>query len=450
MRERPRPGRAPLNSLATKIILFVFLSTFATALVVSGIAIRSTHTHLSRLIERQYPAAVARAARSVEAWNAARGGPPQALRPDDVAALRALLDVERPDSGSHLLLVDAGGRALVVAPAEVGEPPDRIPRDRLAGAPGAGVQQYARADSIHVVGTAHPVGGSDWSVALQAPFDETYAAVLAVVTRVFVVDLCIVLLASFLGYVITTAVVRPIEHLSDAARSIAQGQFDSEIPEPASHDEIGLLARTFNDMMRRLRGYQSEIESANRSLMERNDELQQAKETFEQLSITDGLTKLHNHRFFQDHLTREIKRVTRTGEALSMLLVDIDDFKALNDRFGHAAGDELLMGLARIMNEMVRESDLLARYGGEEFVVLASNTEMPGAYRLAEKIRTAIAETSFILDDSLRPVRITVSVGVAQFSGNRKEFFRGADSALYRAKAMGKNCVVVDAAEQVS
>jgi two-component system cell cycle response regulator len=197
-------------------------------------------------------------------------------------------------------------------------------------------------------------------------------------------------------------------------------------------------------MMRRLRGYQSEIETANRRLTERNNELKQAKETFEQLSITDGLTKLHNHRFFQDHLTREIKRVSRTGEPLSMLLVDIDDFKSLNDRFGHAAGDELLTGLARIMNETVRESDLLARYGGEEFVVLASGTDLAGAYSVAEKIRTSTCETSFILDDSLRPTRATVSIGVAQYRGDRKAFFQAADRALYRAKAAGKNCVVTE------
>ena len=243
--------------------------------------------------------------------------------------------------------------------------------------------------------------------------------------------------------------VKPIEVLSDGARRIAQGDFDLEIPEPSANDEVGLLTRTFNDMMRRLRGYQSEIEAANRSLTERNVELQQAKETFEQLSITDGLTRLHNHRFFQDHLTREIKRVTRSGEPLSMLLVDIDDFKRLNDRLGHAAGDELLVGMAQIMSETVRDSDLVSRYGGEEFVVVASNTEIRGAYKLAEKLRTSIAERSFVLDDSLRPARITVSIGVAQYQGDRKTFFADADRALYRAKAHGKNCVVVDDPDDV-
>ena len=130
-----------------------------------------------------------------------------------------------------------------------------------------------------------------------------------------------------------------------------------------------------------------------------------------------------------------------------MLMADIDDFKSLNDRFGHAAGDELLAGLARVMNEMVRDSDLLARYGGEEFVVLAPNTDLAGAYKLAEKIRINIAEHSFILDDSLRPMRVTISIGVAQYRGDRKAFFHATDRALYRAKAEGKNCVLTDADE---
>ena len=200
----------------------------------------------------------------------------------------------------------------------------------------------------------------------------------------------------------------------------------------------------FDRLLRRLRRQQSEIEAVNLDLRGRNAELQQAKETFEQLSITDGLTKLHNHRFFQDHLTREILRVGRTGEPLSILLVDLDDFKQLNDRLGHAAGDELLAGIARILNQSVRATDLLARYGGEEFVVLTPDTDVSGAYRLAEKIRTTVAEACFVLDDSLRPVRVTISIGVAQFGGNRKAFFKAADRALYRAKDHGKNCVVLD------
>ena len=149
----------------------------------------------------------------------------------------------------------------------------------------------------------------------------------------------------------------------------------------------------------------TEIEQATHKLVTQNDELQRANEILEQLSITDGLTRLHNHRFFQEHLTREIKRVERSGEPLSLLLLDIDDFKQLNDQFGHVAGDELLMGIARVLNQAMRDSDLLARYGGEEFAVLASNTELKGAVHLAEKVRTAVAEAAFIVGDSIRSRR---------------------------------------------
>jgi diguanylate cyclase (GGDEF)-like protein len=96
------------------------------------------------------------------------------------------------------------------------------------------------------------------------------------------------------------------------------------------------------------------------------------------------------------------------------------------------------------MNATVRSSDLLARYGGEEFAVLAPDTDQKGAYLLAEKLRTAIAESSFILGESMRLTRATVSIGSAQYGGDRKKFFDETDRALYRAKAAGKNCVIMD------
>ena len=445
-------ARAPLASLSTKIIVFVFLSTLVTALLVSWISIHSTFDHLSLVLNTEYPSALRRAGSDVEAWLEKRGND----RTPDEAERRALEEIlasERPSPLSRMLLVSRDGAVLAASlPGGGLSDPTTPPLELLLASGAPQVREYTYADDLRVVGAARALAGDNWLLVVEAPFDHAFAPVLAAVTRIFVLDLCIILLFSFLAYRITSSALRPIEELSDAARRIGGGDFDHEVPEPSTQDEVGLLARTFNDMMRRLRGYQSEIEAANSSLMERNVELQQAKETFEQLSITDGLTKLHNHRFFQDHLTREIKRVMRTHEPLTMLLADIDDFKLLNDRFGHAAGDELLVGIARIMNDTVRDSDLLARYGGEEFVVLASGTDIPGAYQLAEKIRTSVAEQSFILDDSLRPVRVTISIGVARFRGNRKNFFLATDRSLYAAKAEGKNCVIIDEedAEQIS
>jgi diguanylate cyclase (GGDEF)-like protein len=238
--------------------------------------------------------------------------------------------------------------------------------------------------------------------------------------------------------------MQPIHALSHGAQRILDGQIDHQIPLPAIHDdELGLLTRTFNAMMQKLHSNQIEIERDRIRLAEKNDELQSANEVLNQLSITDGLTKLHNHRYFQGHLTREIKRVSRTSSPLTLILIDIDDFKQLNDTFGHAAGDEVLISLASIMNENARESDLIARYGGEEFVILMPNTDLPGAVHLAEKIRMAVESTRLIIGDRMKPTDVTISLGVALFKGNRREFFAEADRALYRAKGAGKNCVII-------
>jgi GGDEF domain-containing protein/HAMP domain-containing protein len=447
--------RHPLSSLATKIILLVFGSTFVTALVVSWVSIQSTHDALRDMIDRLYPLSLAHAGVSVAAeleegrnalgvlagerallaepraqeralarafersstwrglarvaadgrltaWVGAQpdildgSSPPRAgpLRladgSDAVAltwplpsggALLGILDPEAlarslvtylPDASSFLAIVDRQGRVLVGS----GTPPE-TPRLSLPATIDSEPRprEYA-SGGRQVIGAALPVGTDGWQLVLETPFEVAFAPVLAVVSRIFVIDLFVILVFSFLAYRVTGAVVRPIERLSDWARRIAQGQLDLEIPETGGRDEIGLLARTFNDMMRQLRRNHREIETTNRDLTDRNLRLQQANEVLNQLSITDGLTKLHNHRFFQDQLTREIKRVSRTGDALSMLLIDIDDFKQLNDRFGHAAGDELLTRMAPLLNAAVRETDLAARYGGEEFVVLAPNTDV--------------------------------------------------------------------------
>jgi len=440
-----QPARPPLHSLTTKIIVFVFLSTLITALLLSWISIQATTAYLGEGIERRYPLALERVAERLQHQLELHSHAQTGLASIDPDTLVALLALGRPDDDARLYLIDPQGDLKASDRSGDASQAGRLPRaDRTQENT---VREYTNEQGLHVIGLSRSFGDAGWRIAIETPFEQAYAPVLAAITRIFIVDVGIVLLFSYLAYRITGAVVKPVEDLSEAARRIAQGQFDHDVPEPDTNDEIGLLARTLNDMMRRLRGYQREIEAANSDLTERNAQLQQAKETFEQLAITDGLTKVHNHRFFQDHLTREIKRATRTGESLSMLLLDIDDFKSLNDRHGHASGDEILVGIARIMNEAVRDSDLLARYGGEEFAVLAGNTDQIGAYKLAEKIRTLISEASFVIDDSLRPVRLTVSIGVAQFSGNRKAFFIAADQALYRAKAQGKNCVVIDAPE---
>ncbi len=331
------------------------------------------------------------------------------------------------------------------------------PRGPSPGAAGGGVGSGAAAleplrrvgeerdpDGRRWLAASQPLPGPGGSLLLRVPLEFALAPLHALARQILALNSAVVVLVSLLALRMTRHFVQPIERLCEALRRVAGGALDVDLREPTSDDEVATLTRSFNQMMQRLRRDQDEIQRSHDSLRASNRELQQLNEILSQLSITDGLTRLHNHRFFQDHLTREIKRVMRSGEPLSMLLIDIDDFKALNDRLGHAAGDEVLVRISRILETRLRDCDLLARYGGEEFVVLCSGTDRLGAYQLAESIRTQVSEAVFGFDAALEPARISVSIGVAQFEGNRKIFFGAADRALYGAKAQGKNCVVSD------
>ena len=189
---------------------------------------------------------------------------------------------------------------------------------------------------------------------------------------------------------------------------------------------------------------QAEANDARDRLEVRNDELQRANEMLAQLSITDGLTRLHNHRHFQERLGLEARAAQRSGAPLSLLLIDIDHFKSINDRFGHDAGDQVLRRVGMAIHNLSRDTDLPARYGGEEFAVLAPHTDLEGALELAERIRTGIQQTHhhFVEEGETLEHTITVSVGCATLQGDVKRLFTEADSALYAAKSSGRDCVM--------
>jgi diguanylate cyclase (GGDEF)-like protein len=158
---------------------------------------------------------------------------------------------------------------------------------------------------------------------------------------------------------------------------------------------------------------------------------------------TDGLTELANRREFEDSLENEISRAERFGGTLALILADLDNFKQVNDRFGHQAGDEVLRSFADILRETVRDIDVAARYGGEEFAILLPQTDIGGAEALAERLREAV-ESRAMAEAGDGPVTVTSSFGVASFpeASTGLGLFAAADEALYRAKRAGKNCVV--------
>lgn len=166
-----------------------------------------------------------------------------------------------------------------------------------------------------------------------------------------------------------------------------------------------------------------------------------------ELSITDSLTGLHNRRYMEGHLKTLVSEAVRTGRNLSMLVADIDYFKAVNDTYGHDAGDAVLREFAVRLKRNTRGVDLACRLGGEEFVIIMPDTDMTHAYQVGERLRACVASDEFPI--GAEQIRVTASVGIATLEtpdDTPEVMFKRADSALYIAKKRGRNRVVADAA----
>lgn len=166
------------------------------------------------------------------------------------------------------------------------------------------------------------------------------------------------------------------------------------------------------------------------------------------MTIIDGLTQIHNKRYFLDFLEREMARCARYDRHLALAMFDVDHFKQLNDTYGHLAGDHVLRKMAQAIDQRIRREELFARYGGEEFVLVLPETDSERALVVGEDIRQLVEEQVFVFDEE--EIRTTVSVGIAPMREERQphEFIKHADEALYDAKRAGRNRVVAYAAAQ--
>ncbi len=163
----------------------------------------------------------------------------------------------------------------------------------------------------------------------------------------------------------------------------------------------------------------------------------------ERLSQTDDLTKLHNARYLRQYLVNELKRARRYGSQVTAFFLDLDDFKQVNDHYGHLVGSHVLMEMAGVVLSCVRDTDVVARYGGDEFVVILPETDMDMGLRVAERVRQRVSEHAFTGGRGLR-LQLTASFGVACFPAHAQspqQLISRADTAMYEAKAARKNCV---------
>ena len=202
-----------------------------------------------------------------------------------------------------------------------------------------------------------------------------------------------------------------------------------------ANEELGKLNLSYEQLV-------LELKQAKQNAEQLAHELKRANEHLQEMAFRDGLTTLYNHRYFQEMLETELDRARRYGHPVSLLMLDLDFFKKINDQYGHPIGDTVLKKVATVIQKLVRRCDIPARYGGEEFAVILPETASNGAKVLAQRLRRGV-ELENILASKVR-VKVTVSVGFATFDPEIHPFSRSdlidmADRALYMAKKMGRN-----------
>ena len=246
------------------------------------------------------------------------------------------------------------------------------------------------------------------------------------------------LLALAIGVLLTRALAIPPEEAVPAPVPAATGP-----AAPASSSEdVSAMMGTFSRILGRIEEQGNEINDFARRLTAAYDDLEQSSTQLKEYSFKDEVTGLYNRRFFSIRLEEEVSRYRRFNHPVSVVLVDLDGFKAVNDDLGHGAGDESLRDMAEILTRFSRGINVICRYGGDEFAVLLVETSKAGARLYADRIRQVLSRHRFA-----HGRRLTASFGIASLPEDvpptAEEIMRAADEALYAAKRAGKNRVSV-------
>jgi diguanylate cyclase (GGDEF)-like protein len=240
--------------------------------------------------------------------------------------------------------------------------------------------------------------------------------------QIFIIIFIVMIISTFV-MIFSLKLLYPLELLIEGIKSITAGNLSTAIKN-TENDEIGVVIDAFNDM------------TLKRKLIE--DELRD-------MATHDGLTGLYNHKYFYTLLEDELPRADRYQHDVSLLMLDIDNFKNLNDSYGHRSGDAVLHDLSERLVQRVRGTDWLCRYGGEEIAILLPETDLSTAKDIAESLRVLIAQEAFSIEDD-QQIDITASIGVSTYPQHAKSasaLVSAADKALYEAKSKGRNRVCV-------
>lgn len=277
----------------------------------------------------------------------------------------------------------------------------------------------------HATNPAAPViGALGWDLFISVDRDLVLADTLRLQRTLMVVFSALLVAATVVTVLLALSLVRPLNDLGAAARAVAGGDLSVRV-RPRGRDELAALGRAFNTMAVRIQSNNEELRA---------------------LAVTDPLTSVLNRRGFMQRAAVEVARCRRNGRPLSVLALDIDHFKAVNDTYGHDSGDAVLRQVAARLVGGLRPSDVVGRLGGEEFAIILPETPADAAVTLAERLRAEIAATPCQGPGS--PIPVTASLGVACVdeappAGERafEALLKQADEALYAAKANGRNRV---------
>ena len=252
-------------------------------------------------------------------------------------------------------------------------------------------------------------------------------------------------------------IIRPIRRMTNSLSGSVneEGRIVRQLP-VLSNDEFGRMATIFNSLSTQLNKANDRLHSkihladeellkTNRRLQKQSKELEIINQEFKELSITDPLTGIYNRRHFVELMKNDVEMTRRHGYANSMLLIDIDHFKAINDNHGHPCGDKVLIDISGILKSNLRQADTICRIGGEEFAVMCRRVDMEGAKNTAEKLR-ALAESTTI-NCGEQSVKVTISIGISTISGkdsklDQQGMYRQADMAVYGCKNSGRNRIM--------